>query len=107
MQMISFDINGMPMSENEESTLNCDGTDDKPALADEDNVNHPTHYLGSIECIDAIEAAIECLYDPVNGFLIGNIIKYVWRWQEKGGVEDLKKARWYLDRIIEREGKQR
>jgi hypothetical protein len=38
------------------------------------------------------------------GFVLGNVIKYVWRADMKNGIEDLKKARWYLDREIERRG---
>jgi hypothetical protein len=63
-----------------------------------DNVNHPPHYnQGGIECIDAIKAATG------SGFIkycCGNVIKYLWRYDNKGGLEDLKKAAWYLDRAI-------
>jgi len=66
-----------------------------------DNVNSPKHYTSStIECITAIQAA---LGDEFRGFLRGNVIKYLWRYQDKGGVEDLRKARWYLDRLIKEE----
>ena len=55
-----------------------------------DNVNHPAHYnQGGIECIEAIKAATG------SGFIkycTGNVIKYLWRYDNKGGVEDLKKA---------------
>lgn len=65
-----------------------------------DNVNHPSHYTaGKIECIEAIEVATEGL-TGAEGYFTGNIIKYLWRWKRKNGVEDLKKARWYLDRLI-------
>ena len=65
-----------------------------------DAVNHPAHYAtGNIECIDAIEAACEGL-NGYEGGLVFNIIKYTWRWKFKGGLEDLKKARWYLDKLI-------
>jgi hypothetical protein len=63
-----------------------------------DNVNHPAHYnQGGIECIEAIKAATG------SGFIkycTGNVIKYLWRYDNKGGLEDLKKAAWYLDRAI-------
>ena len=63
-----------------------------------DNVNHPPHYnQGGIECLDAIKAALG------NGFvsyLRGNVIKYLWRCEHKGGIEDLRKAAFYLDRAI-------
>jgi Protein of unknwon function (DUF3310) len=63
-----------------------------------DNVNHPAHYnQGAIECIDAIKAA---LVDGFPDYLRGNVIKYLWRYKEKGGVEDLRKSAWYLDRLI-------
>lgn len=64
-----------------------------------DNVNHPSHYnSGGIECIEGIKAA---LGDKYIGFLVGNVIKYCWRYEHKNGVEDLKKAAFYLDRAIE------
>lgn len=59
----------------------------------QDNVNHPPHYQFSIEVIDAIESwGLE--------FHAGNVVKYVARHKQKNGIEDLKKARWYLDRLI-------
>ena len=65
-----------------------------------DAVN-PLHYKqGPIECIDAIKAA---LGGGFISYLWGNIIKYLWRWPKKNGIEDLKKARWYLDRLIREE----
>ena len=66
-------------------------------LAAREAVNHPTHYnTGNIEVIDAIE-------DWGLDFNAGNVVKYVARHQhKKNPVEDLKKARWYLDRLIER-----
>lgn len=67
-----------------------------------DLVNHPPHYATTrIECIDAIEAMVE-KWDGEEAYLGGNILKYLWRWKSKGQVESLKKARWYLDRLIER-----
>ncbi len=64
----------------------------------QDVVDHPSHYTsGEIECIDCIQAALS---ENFIGFLIGNIIKYCYRYKDKNGIEDLKKARWYLDRAI-------
>jgi len=67
---------------------------------DDRNVNHPNHYCqGGIECIKAIEASM-----PPDGFqdyCKGNVLKYIWRWRDKAGVEDLKKARVYLNWMIE------
>lgn len=66
-----------------------------------DNVNHPAHYTaGGIECIDAIAAALTCQTDPMHAWLTGQALKYMWRWPLKNGLEDLKKARFYLDRLI-------
>lgn len=68
-----------------------------------DPINHPRHYnIGKIEVIAAIE-------DWGLGFHLGNVVKYVARAEHKGSVvEDLKKARWYLDRRIEQfEGKKK
>lgn len=62
-----------------------------------DVVNHPPHYTShpsGIECITVTEHM---------GFNLGNVIKYLWRAEDKGSpIEDLKKARWYLDREIAR-----
>jgi hypothetical protein len=66
-----------------------------------DPVN-PSHYKqGGIECIEAIKAATG---DGFIGYVWGNVLKYLWRWPKKGVVEDLKKARWYLDRLIKEVG---
>ena len=63
---------------------------------------NPSHYKqGGIECIEAIRAA---LGKGFLGYLRGNVIKYLWRYDKKNGVEDLKKARWYLDRLIKEVG---
>ena len=63
-----------------------------------DPVNHPEHYTsGNIECFDAIKAA---LGDNYKYYVQGNLIKYIWRFNHKNGLEDLKKARFYLDDLI-------
>jgi hypothetical protein len=65
-----------------------------------DNVNHPSHYTqGSIECIDAIAEATKFLRG-IEATDTGNILKYMWRWNNKNGLEDLRKARWYLNHLI-------
>ena len=65
----------------------------------EETVDHPSHYnRGSMEVIDAIEG-LEL------GFLEGNVLKYVARYKSKNGVNDLRKAMWYLTRLIENETK--
>ncbi len=63
-----------------------------------DNVNHPAHYekSTSLECIDTMEIAFG--YDMVLGFCMCNAFKYLWRYKNKNGKEDLDKAKWYLDR---------
>ena len=68
-----------------------------------DPINHPAHYnQGGIECIDAIAAACTGL-EGLEAVCTGNAIKYLWRWKHKGKVEDLRKAVWYINRIIEKE----
>ena len=65
----------------------------------QDNVNHPEHYTtGSIECIQSIEAQLTP--EEFQGFLKGNVLKYIWREKQKGGTESLQKAEWYLSRLI-------
>lgn len=65
-----------------------------------DMVNNPTHYThGAIECIDAIEAALGP--EGFIAFLRGNIIKYNWRCKHKAGLEDIEKARWYVNKLID------
>jgi hypothetical protein len=66
-----------------------------------DTVNKPAHYNnGKVECIEAIDASMTDV--EFRGYLKGNVLKYVWRYLYKGKpLEDLKKARWYLDRLIE------
>lgn len=68
----------------------------------EDNINHPSHYTShpakcecgkQIECIDVTRHM---------SFNLGNAIKYLWRFEHKNGIEDLKKARWYLDDEIKK-----
>lgn len=65
----------------------------------EDKVNQPSHYAkGGVECIDAIESSMS--KDAFLGYLKGNIQKYIWRYECKGGLESLLKAQWYLNRLI-------
>lgn len=66
-----------------------------------DPVENPIHYTeGNIECIDAIAEATEHL-QGIEAVCTGNVLKYVWRWKKKNGVEDLKKAAWYLNKLIQ------
>ena len=65
-----------------------------------DPVNKPSHYADkNIEVIDYIIDTINS--EMFEGYCIGNIIKYVSRYKKKNGIEDLKKARYYLNRVIE------
>ena len=68
-------------------------------MPDNSKVNHPSHYSGSIEAIDAIAAATAEL-EGVEAFDTGNALKYLWRWKRKNGVEDLNKAIWYIQHLI-------
>ena len=65
-----------------------------------DLVNEPPHYTsGSIECIDAM-IETQGVYAVIS-FCECNVFKYIWRYRKKNGFEDLKKARWYLNKAIE------
>lgn len=83
-----------------------DGSQWEPAGEDKpDSVNHPAHYESqtSLECIDVMEIAFGA--NAVGDFCLCNAFKYLWRYKHKGGKEDLRKAKWYLDRfeVIESE----
>lgn len=66
-----------------------------------DVVNHPVHYnTGKIEVISIIEDQLTP--EEFRGYIKGNILKYITRERHKNGLEDLKKARWYLDRLIKK-----
>lgn len=66
-----------------------------------DAVNHPEHYEGNIECIDAMKEVLGT--EGLINFCIGNAFKYTWRCKKKhkSPVEDLKKADWYINKAIE------
>lgn len=71
-----------------------------PAPEPHDAVNHPSHYTqGGVECIDALKAATTGL-EGIEAVCTANAIKYLWRWKQKNGAEDLRKAEWYLNRLI-------
>ena len=64
-------------------------------------VNHPTHYTqGKVEFIDAIESATVGK-SGIEAYCVGNVIKYLWRYEEKGGKESVEKAQWYLNKLLE------
>lgn len=70
-----------------------------------DAVNHPANYTaGSIEVIDIIESVVSSMdLTPLEAVLTGQVLKYICRWKNKGGYEDLKKCSWYLKRLIKKE----
>ena len=71
-----------------------------PESSKPDNVNHPKHYCkGGLECIQVIKAQLTP--EQNKGYLYGNVLKYMWRWQDKNGLEDLRKAEHYLKWLIE------
>ena len=81
---------------------NCEIPEYKEKISKEnDMVNHPAHYTaGGIECIDALAAATTGL-EGVEAVCTANAIKYLWRWKYKNGKEDLEKAKWYINHLIE------
>ena len=77
----------------------CDPRDLCPEK--DDMVNHPSHYQSKngLEAIQVIEAFTDKLHG-IEATDTGNVIKYILRWHEKNGLEDLKKAKWYLEHLI-------
>jgi hypothetical protein len=67
-----------------------------------DPVNHPEHYKlnKELEVIDIIDSLVDHINDGREAVYSANVLKYVLRYRSKGGIESLKKARWYLDRMI-------
>lgn len=65
-----------------------------------DPVNSPSHYISNgIECFDVIVASQG--EEAAMNYCIGNAMKYVFRHNDKNGIEDIKKARWYINKYIE------
>ena len=83
--------------------------EEKVEKKSEDMVNHPSHYTsGGVECIDAITSALSSYEDSVDSWLVGQVIKYLWRAPLKGKYEeDIKKAQFYLNRLVEKIDKNR
>lgn len=76
------------------------GTEQESARMSNDNVNQPDHYTqGGVECIDAITAAT-VNKTGIEAVCVANVIKYLWRYELKNGLEDVKKAQWYLNRLV-------
>lgn len=65
-----------------------------------DAVQHPSHYTqGKVECIEALESATAGLAG-IEAVCTANAIKYLWRYKHKNGVQDVKKAQWYINHLI-------
>jgi hypothetical protein len=68
-------------------------------MTDHDEVSRPAHYTtGGIQCIEALESCLT--REGFEGYLRANCMKYLWRYPQKGGLQDLQKAQWYLARLI-------
>jgi len=87
-----------------EDTLDSSTKDSLKAISKkynekQDVVNKPAHYnQGGIECIEYIQ---QVTGDGFAAYCQGNVTKYLHRWQYKNGLEDLKKAQWYLNKMVE------
>lgn len=104
--MVHNDLRGTNMSEINQTTksilLTSENTLDLMNICEHepDNIN-PNHYKkGKIECIHAIESATVGK-TGIEAVCVANVIKYLWRYEEKNGLEDVKKAQWYLNKLIE------
>ena len=88
---------------NSEARLNGSHLKNEEVKMDEnvpDMVNHPKHYTqGGIECIDALKAATVGKRG-IEAVCVANVIKYLWRYEEKNGIEDVRKAKWYIERLL-------
>ena len=70
-------------------------------VSEKDNVNNPSHYTqGKVECIDALESATVGK-KGIEAVCVANVVKYLWRYEEKNGLEDVKKAEYYLKKLID------
>ena len=74
------------------------------AVKEKDNVNHPSHYeTGKFECIDVMVETQGV--EAVKAFCVCNAFKYLYRHKNKNGIEDVKKAIWYLNKLVDLEEK--
>jgi len=94
---------GEPMNEwSEAPMITPMSIEERQRSKERDNVNNPVHYgTGSIECIEYIKDFLTD--EELTGYYRGNVAKYLHRWRYKNGVEDLKKARWYLEALIQQQ----
>ena len=82
------------------SEARLDGGHLKKSGETPDMVEHPRHYTqGGIECIDALKAATVGKRG-IEAVCVANVIKYLWRYEEKNGIEDVRKAKWYIERLL-------
>ena len=79
-------------------------SEDRQRMKQVDPVNHPSHYCNrSMEAIDIIEMCVSVEKNPKVAYNMSNVLKYLLRFRDKGkDLEDLQKARWYLNRMIEK-----
>lgn len=72
-------------------------------IKEKDMVNHPDHYKtkSGLETIEVIEAFTDGL-NGIEAVCTANALKYICRWKKKNGIEDLKKAEWYINHLIEK-----
>ena len=85
---------------NSEARLDGSHLKDAEVNIEPDMVNRPKHYTqGGIECIDALKAATVGKRG-IEAVCVANVIKYLWRYEEKNGIEDVRKAKWYIERLL-------
>ena len=85
---------------NGEARLDGSHLKDAELNIEPDMVSHPKHYnQGGIECIDALKAATVGKRG-IEAVCVANVIKYLWRYEEKNGIEDVRKAKWYIERLL-------
>ena len=93
-------LSGLTVPINTKGEIDIMSSDSYDIPKPDDMVNNPPHYnVGNVECIDAIEAAMSG--QAFEGYLKGNVLKYIWRYEKKGGTQDLEKAKWYLVKLLE------
>ena len=100
-----FESVGIPNSAKFYSPMSIKtATDRLPVAPKGDPVDHPEHYTaGKVEVIDILEQAVQDAPDPISGGLLWQTLKYLLRlWYKGNMLQDAKKARWYLNRLIER-----
>ena len=85
---------------NSEARLDGSHLKDAELNIEPDMVNHPQHYTqGGIECIDALKAATVGKRG-IEAVCVANVIKYLWRYEKKNGIEDIRKAKFYIERLL-------